>query len=111
MRCSHGRIRHLPHAAIHNFRLYLFGYLCLCLNVLFFNSLLATAPSIFQALSREDYWVENLTAVWFLLAGLLLFVTALLERSIFRRCVYILGGMAMVFAAGEEIRLSSNECG
>ena len=80
-----------------------FGYLCLCLNVLFFNSLLATAPSTFQALSREDYWVENLTAVWFLLAGLLLFVTALLERSIFRRCVYILGGMAMVFAAGEEI--------
>ena len=33
----------------------------------------------------------------------MLLVTALLERSIFRRCVYILGGMAMVFAAGEEI--------
>ena len=80
-----------------------FGYLCLCLNVLFFSSLLATAPSTFQALSREDYWVENLTAVWFFLASLLLLVTALLERSIFRRCVYILGGMAMVFAAGEEI--------
>ena len=47
--------------------------------------------------------MENLTAVWFLLAGLLLFVTALMERSFFRRCVYVLGGMAMVFAAGEEI--------
>ena len=80
-----------------------YGYLFLCLNVLFFSSLLATAPFTFQALSREDYWVENLTVVWFFLAGLVLFVTALLERSIFRRCVYILGGMAMVFAAGEEI--------
>ena len=78
-------------------------YLCLCLNVLFFSSLLAAAPLTFRALSREDYWVESLTAVWFLLAGLVLFVTALVERSFFRRCVYILGGMAMVFAAGEEI--------
>ena len=80
-----------------------FGYLCLCLNVFFFSSLLSADPWTFFALSREDYWVENLTAVWFLLAGLLLFVTALVERSFFRRCVYILGGMAMVFAAGEEI--------
>ena len=80
-----------------------FGYLCLCLNVFFFSSLLAADPGTFHALSREDYWVENLTAVWFLLAGLLLFVTALAERSFFRRCVYVLGGMAMVFAAGEEI--------
>ena len=80
-----------------------FGYLCLCLNVFFFSSLLAADHSTFQALSREDHLVENLTVVWFLLAGLLLFVTALAERSFFRRCVYILGGMAVVFAAGEEI--------
>ncbi len=80
-----------------------FGYLCLCLNVFFFSALLAADPWIFKALTREDYWVENLTAVWFLLAGLLLFVTARAERSFLRRCVYILGGMAMVFAAGEEI--------
>ena len=79
------------------------GYLCLCLNVFFFSSLLAADPWTFHALSGEDHWVENLTAVWFLLAGLLLFVTALAERSLFRRCAYILGGMAMVFAAGEEI--------
>ena len=79
------------------------GYLCLCLNVFFFSSLLATDPGTFHALTKEDYWVENLTAVWFLLAGLLLFVTALVESHFFRRCVYILGGMAMVFAAGEEI--------
>ena len=80
-----------------------FGYLCLCLHVFFFHSLLIADPSAFHALTREDYWVENLTAVWFLLAGLLLFVTALVERRSFFRNVYILGGMAMVFVAGEEI--------
>ncbi len=80
-----------------------FGYLCLCLNVFFFSFIFAADPQTFSALCREDYWVENLTAVWFLLAGILLFVTAWAERSFLRRCVYILGGMAMVFAAGEEI--------
>ena len=80
-----------------------FGYLCLCLNALVFSPLFVADPWTFHALTREDSWVENLTVVWFLLAGLLLLVTALVERSFFRRCVYILGGMAMVFAAGEEI--------
>ena len=70
---------------------------------MFFSSLLAADERTFQELTREDHWVENLTAVYFFLAGLLLFVTTLAERSSFRRCVYILGGMAMVFAAGEEI--------
>ena len=81
----------------------IFGYLCLCLHALLFSSLLAAAPLTFQALSREDYWVENLTAVWFLLAGFVLFVTALVERRFFQRCVYVFGGMAMLFVAGEEI--------
>ena len=80
-----------------------FGYLFLCLNALVFSSLLAAAPPTFEAMAKEDDWVESLTAVWFLLAGLALFVTALVERGIFFRCVYVLGGMAMVFAAGEEI--------
>ena len=79
------------------------GYLCLSLNVFFFSFLIATDLDTFRALTREDDWVENLTVVWFLLAGFLLFGTAWMERSFFRRCVYILGGMAMVFAAGEEI--------
>ena len=79
------------------------GYLCLCLNVFFFNALVAADPGTLHALTREDSWVENLTVVWFLLAGLLLVVTAWMERSSFRRCVYILGSLAMVFAAGEEI--------
>ncbi len=80
-----------------------FGYLCLYLNVFFFSALIIADPGISNALTREDYWVENLTAVWFLLAGILLFATAWREQSLFRRCVYILGGMAMVLAAGEEI--------
>ena len=80
-----------------------FGYLCLCLNVFFFSSLLAADPETFHALSREDHWVENLTVIWFLLASLLLFVTALVEQSIFRRCVYILVGMVLVFVSGEEL--------
>ena len=87
-----------PHSTVS-----VFGYLCLCLNVFFFSALRAADPWTFIMLTREDHWVENLTAVWFLLAGLLLFVTAWAERSFLRRCVYILGGMAMVFAAGEEI--------
>ena len=88
-----------------------FGYLCLCLNVFFFSPLFVADPWTFHALTREDNWVENLTAVWFLLAGLLLLVTALVERSFFRRCVYILGGVAMVFAAGEEISWGSASSG
>ena len=47
--------------------------------------------------------MENLTAALFLLAGVLLFLTAAAERSSWRRGVYILGGIVLVFAAGEEI--------
>ena len=54
-------------------------------------------------LTREDSWTESLTAVWFLLAGLLLFATARVEPNFFRCCLYILGGMVMVFVAGEEL--------
>ena len=79
------------------------AYLLLSLNVFFFSVLIVAAPETFRNLTLEDYWVEYLTAVWFLLAGFLLFGTAWLEPNIFRRGVYILGGMAMVFAAGEEI--------
>ena len=58
---------------------------------------------LFDILSREDNWVEYLTPVWFLLTGLLLFATALAERSIVRRSIYLLCGVAFLFAAGEEI--------
>ncbi len=79
------------------------GYLSLYLSVLFFSSLIAADPETFHALTLEDSWIESLTAVWFLLAGFLLFATARMERSLSRRCAYILGAIAMVFAFGEEI--------
>ncbi len=91
-----------PATGLHN-KVSLFAYLFVCLNVLIFSFLLAANPGLVSRLIREDYWVEYLTPAWFLLAGLLLFVIAWKEGSLFRRCVYILGGLAMVFAAGEEI--------
>ncbi len=80
-----------------------FGYLFICLNILFFGWLVVADYLLYRELTREDYWVENLTALWFLLAGVLLFATAASERNPFRLCVYVLGGIAMAFAAGEEI--------
>ncbi len=79
------------------------GYLFLCLNIFFFSALMVTDPVSYHALAQEDRWMENLTAVWFFLAGLLLFATAVAEPSVFRRCAYVLGGLAMLFVAGEEI--------
>ena len=84
-------------------RVAVFGLLFLCLNVFGLSCLAVADPYRYDDLLREDYWIEYLTAVWFLLAAPLLFVTARLERNLFRRGVYILGGIAFLFAAGEEI--------
>ena len=84
-------------------RISAFGYLCICASTLFSGWLIVAQPWNYQALTEEDYWVENLTAALFLLAGVLPFLTAVAERSSWRRCVYILGGIVLVFAAGEEI--------
>ncbi len=70
---------------------------------MFFRYLLAGDPRTYQTLLLEDGLVENLTAVAFFLAGLLLFATALAERSGFRRGIYMLGGLVMTFVCGEEI--------
>ena len=75
----------------------------MCLSTLGFGYLAAVNPDAYNALSREDYWVENLTGVLFFLAGILLLATALAEPSLLRRCIYALGAAALVFAAGEEI--------
>ncbi len=71
--------------------------------MLLFGWLVVADQPLYYSLLREDYWVENLTALWFFLAGVLLFATAASERNTFRLCVYVLGGIAMMFAAGEEI--------
>ncbi len=79
------------------------GYIFLCLNALFFGYLSVADPWGYHALTKEDGWVEYLTVVWLLLAGLMLLATALAERNFLRRCIYVLGSIAFVFAAGEEI--------
>ncbi len=81
----------------------LVGYGLLCLHALCFGGLVVVAPWHYYRLVAEDAWVENLTAVWFLLAGCLLCATAGAVRSSFRRGVYVLGGLALLFVAGEEI--------
>ncbi len=84
-------------------RVAIFGGVFLCLNVFALGCLAVAAPSFYDVLTREDYWVEYLTMVWFLLTGIVLFATALAERSPVRRGVYIVGAVAFLFAAGEEI--------
>ncbi len=73
----------------------------MCLNVLFLSYLYPTATYTYKALALEDSWAENLTAVFYFLAGVLLFVAARAKRD--RRWLHVLGGIALVFVAGEEI--------
>ena len=78
-------------------------YILVCLHILFFNYLIVIHWDTYIALILEDGWVENLTAVAFLLAGIALFAAAWTERRVFPRCAYILGGAALAFFAAEEI--------
>ena len=71
--------------------------------MLFFNYLAVTPTNAYDALFWEDGWIENLTAVGFLLAGIVLFSAALAERRLIPRCAYVLGGMALIFFGCEEI--------
>ena len=80
-----------------------FAYLCVGVSMLFFSYLLLMAPRLFAALTQEDRGAEYLTAALFMLTSVLLFFTAAAERSLWRRGVYVLGGIVMVFVAGEEI--------
>ena len=78
-------------------------YVLVCLHALFFGYFSLANWNSYYLIILEDSWVENLTAVVFLLAGVVLFVASLINRRIFPRCVYVLGGMMMLFFAGEEI--------
>ena len=79
------------------------GYLCISLTALFLICYAFVDPIAYWAWTQEDAWVEDLTAISFLLASFLLFATARMERNSVRRYIYILGGLVMVFAVGEEI--------
>ena len=80
-----------------------FGFLCVGVSMLFFSYLLLIDPRLFAALTQEDRGAEYLTAALFMLTSVLLFFTAAAERSLWRRGVYVLGGIVMMFVAGEEI--------
>ena len=80
-----------------------FGFLCVYLSSVFFGYLSIEAPLIYKDLTKEDSWVENFAAISLFMAGLLLIVTAFMERRALPRCIYILTGVALLFGAGEEI--------
>lgn len=92
-------------AMIFQSKLSAFGYLCVCLNAIFFGYLIITEPSSEQSiyLVEEDSHIENFTAILLSLAGFLLIIIASVERRTFLRYIYFLGGIAFVFASGEEI--------
>lgn len=79
------------------------GYGLLCMHILLFGVLALANPQLYNALTWEDQLVENLTAVWYLLASVLLFIVASIEQRGIARGIYIMVGIALVFIAGEEI--------
>lgn len=80
-----------------------FAYLCLCLNSILFHYLIYSDPCCFLYSAKEDSWIENLTAVWLFLGSIFLFATVRMEQRSFQRRLYILGGIALFYATGEEI--------
>ena len=79
-----------------------FCWILICLHAFFFGYINQPAYDHIQ-ITWEDGAVENLTFVAFLLAGIALSVAALATRRLSLRCVYILGGITLLFFAGEEI--------
>ena len=84
-------------------RIAVVGYGVMCLHILLFGVMVVANPQLYNALTWEDRLVENLTAVWYLCAGVLFFVVAGFEQRGMARGIYILVGIALVFIAGEEI--------
>jgi cell division protein FtsW (lipid II flippase) len=68
-----------------------------------FSLLLSSDPQAYASLTEEDYWVEYLTVFLLLATGLILFASARLEDVRYRRWAYVVGALAFVGAAGEEI--------
>ena len=80
-----------------------FSFAFFWLNVLFLRYLdVFNFPAYLWAAGREDGPIENLTALLLFLAALLL-LTAARGRGRFLRGMGLLGGLALLFVAGEEI--------
>ena len=83
-------------------RLGQFCYILICLHVLFFSYIAVAHYAVYDFLTMGEGAVEILTFVAFLLAGIVLSAAALAERRLLPRCAYVLGGIALLFFAGEE---------
>ena len=79
------------------------GWLAACLTLLAVHGILVVSPWNHSILMQEDGWAENLTAVAYLLAGALLLAAAWAETRRIPCFVFLAGGVAMAFIAGEEI--------
>ena len=81
------------------------GYGLLCLHIIGLSALALADPEAYRrAAWPETGWAEHLTVVWYACAGLLLFVVAARARGApaLTRGLYILGGITLLFFAGEE---------
>jgi len=83
----------------------IFGYLFLCLNLLFFCYLLGADSARYARLTSEDAGVEYLGFFLLLLTGLILLCLARRDERnpAWLRWIYLFFGCAFVWAAGEEV--------
>ena len=84
-------------------RVAFFGYAFLLICSGCFTWLVSIASPLLGGLVIEDGLLENLTAVFYLVAALLLLAAAAAERRWPGRCLYLLGAALCGFVGGEEI--------
>lgn len=75
----------------------------ICLGALAFSYAANLDLDSFRPLTREDGWLENLSAIFLFFSSLLLIASAKMERNLAARCLLLLGSAALLFGAGEEI--------
>ena len=80
-----------------------YGAVLLCLNLILLSILYLFYQPVYVALMEEDSLFESSTAFLFLLTALLLLAITARGRGVPGRWLYLLGALAFVFAAGEEI--------
>ena len=82
----------------------IYGAVFLGFNYILLRLIFAFDAGTYDHLTYEDSWVEYGTAILLLLTAVLLFaVAAMGGRGMPGRWLYILGALAFVFGAGEEI--------
>ena len=83
-----------------------FGYVFFLLNVLALVTVQNLDLDVYRELIREDALLEDLTAFYFLAAGILLFGAAWMQSMRTMRtprALLLIGSVVMLFVAGEEV--------